>query len=244
MGARQLSGLSLPAMPPWPTLRRGLMMALAGTMLILAAYMLWFRDSSFVKVERVDVIGAETAPDVTAALTTEAGKMTTLHVDDDALRATVADDPAVLSLSTDADFPHSLTITVDLRRPAGWLDVDGGTVVAGDGVILASGVDRPEGVPTLDVEPSPSGARVDGPALVTARTLGAAPAALLAEAQSATLDPQHGPVVTLSGGIELRFGDPSRADQKWSAAAAVLANRQFEGASYIDLSVPSRPVSG
>lgn len=244
MGARQLSGLSLPAIPPWPTLRRGLLMALAAVVLILAAYMLWFRNSSFVKVERVEVVGAETAPDVSAALTAEAGSMTTLHVDDDALRAAVADNPAVLSLSTNADFPHGLTITVDLRRPAGWLDADGGTVVAGDGVVLASGVDRPGGVPTLDVAPSSTGSKVDGPALVAARTLGAAPAELLAQTESATVDTQHGPVVTLDGGIELRFGDPSRADQKWSAAAAVLANPQFHGAAYIDLSVPSRPVSG
>ena len=244
MGARPLSGFSLPAIPSWPVMRRWLLIAAAVAVTLVAAYMLWFRNSSFVSVERVEVVGAETDPRVSSALTAEASSMTTLHVDDGALRAAVADDPAVLSISTDADFPHGLTITVDLRRPAGWLDVDGGTVVAGDGVILSSGVDRPDGVPTIDVEPSTIGSKVDGPSLVAARTLGAAPAALLAQTESATVDTEHGPVVTLAGGIELRFGDPSKADQKWRAAAVVMAQPTFHGAAYIDLSVPARPVSG
>jgi cell division septal protein FtsQ len=244
MGARPLSGFSLPEMPSWPVFRRRLLMALAVVVVLGAAYVFWFRNSSFVQVERVEVVGAEESPQVSAALTAEAGSMTTLHVDDDALRAAVADDPAVLSISTDADFPHGLTITVDLRRPAGYLDADGGTVVAGDGVILGSGVDPPDGLPTIDAEPTSTGAKVEGPALVAARILGAAPAALLAETESSNVDPENGPVVTLTGGLELRFGDPSKADQKWRAAAAVLANPTFHGAAYIDLSVPSRPVSG
>ena len=244
MGARPLSGLSLPPMPSWPVVRRRLVVAGGVIAVLLAAYMLWFRNSSFVAVERVEVIGAEAAPQVAAALNAEAGSMTTLHVDDDALRAAVADDPAVLSLSTDADFPHGLTITVDLRRPAGYLDADGGTIVAGDGVVLATGAERPDGLPTIEAEATSTGAKVDGPALVAARTLGAAPAALLAQTESSGVDPEHGPVVTLDGGIELRFGDPSKADQKWRSAAAVLADPELDGASYIDLSVPSRPVSG
>ena len=58
MGARPLSGISLPEMPSWPVLRRRLLMALAIIVVIGAAYMFWFRNSSFVQVERVEVVGA------------------------------------------------------------------------------------------------------------------------------------------------------------------------------------------
>ena len=58
------------------------------------------------------------------------------------------------------------------------------------------------------------------------------------------MDDDAGPVVQLTGGLELRFGDPSRAQQKWQAATAVLASPDFEGAEYLDLSVPGRPVAG
>lgn len=244
MGARSISGLGLPPMPSWRVMRRRLLIALALLVTIAAFYLFWFRDSSFVRVERIEVTGAETDPGVANALTAEAGDMSTLHVDDGALRAAVADDPSVLSISTDTDFPHGLTIAVELRRPAGYLEADGGTVVAGDGVILATGADRPDGVPLIEADPTSIGEKVNGPALLAARTLGAAPEALLAQTESGSVDPQYGPVVTLHGGIELRFGDPSKADQKWRAAAAVLADPDLDSASYIDLSVPSRPALG
>ena len=37
---------------------------------------------------------------------------------------------------------------------------------------------------------------------------------------------------------------PGEAGLKWKAAAAVLASSDFEGAAYLDLSVPERPVAG
>ena len=220
-------------------------MSLALLFLLLAGYMLWFRDSSFVRIETVEVAGAEGAPDVVADLTTAAGDMSTLHVDRTALFASVADDPAVLSLTTDVDFPHGLTITVDLRQPAGYVDADGGAVVAADGIILATGLEQPEGLPMIDADSSTlAGSKVEGSAATSARVLGSAPEELMPMVESATIDSDGSPVVTLDGGIELRFGSPSQADLKWRAAAAVLADSGVDVASYIDLSVPSRPVLG
>ena len=235
----------MPAMPDWDAARRWVGIALIMLFVLAAAYMFWFRDSSFVAVERVEVVGAEGAPDIAADLTAAAGEMTTLHVDADALRQAVADDPAVLGIATDTDFPHGLTIEVDLRRPAGYLEDDGGTIVAADGVILASGVDRPEGVPTIEAEGSAlAGERAEGAALTSARVLGEAPEELLPLVETATIDGDGGPIVTLEGGIELRFGTPAQADLKWRAAATVLADSKVDVASYIDLTVPDRPVLG
>ncbi len=232
-------------MPRWEVARRYLTIALVALLVLGTAYMLWFRDSSFVAVERVEVVGAEDSPAIAAELTEAAGEMTTLHVDSTALRQVVADEPAVLAISTDTDFPNGLTIEVDLREPAGYLEADGGTVVAADGVVLATGVEPPEELPVIEADGSVvSGGRAEGAALTSARVLGEAPEPLLPLVESAAIDGDGGPIVTLDGGIELRFGTPAQADLKWRAAATVLADSQVDVASYIDLSVPDRPVLG
>jgi hypothetical protein len=51
-------------------------------------------------------------------------------------------------------------------------------------------------------------------------------------------------VVDLRGAPELRFGDGTRAADKWSAAVAVLSSPERGAPSYLDVSVPDRPVSG
>ena len=43
---------------------------------------------------------------------------------------------------------------------------------------------------------------------------------------------------------EIRFGDGSRARDKWGAAVTVLSSNQRGSPSYLDVSVPDRPVSG
>ena len=241
MGAR-----SLTFAPRMPDLRRlGRRAGVVGIALVVlvAGYMLLLRDSSLVAVERVSVTGAEREPAVEAALAAAATEMTTLHVDEDALRAAVADQPSVLALDATADFPHGLTIEVDVRRPVAYLEANGGTILAEDGVALDTGVERPVGVPAVEVEAAVVGGRAEGAALALARVLGASPEVLLTQAESARVT-EEGPVVSVGPGIELRFGDPSKAELKWSAAAAILADPNLDSAAYIDLSVPSRPVIG
>lgn len=244
MGARPLIRPALPAVPAWPVLRRRLAIALVVLAALGALYLLWFRDSSLVAVKEVTVTGAEGDPGAETALAQAGVEMTTLHVDQGALWEAVADDPAVVRIDPRPDFPHGLEIAVDLRKPAAYLEADGGTLLAGDGVVLATGSERPAGLPLIDVADPALGGRASGAALALARILGPAPKALARRVQEAGADPRDGPIVTLSGGIELRFGDPSEAAAKWDAAAAVLSSPDFAGAAYIDLSSPARPVAG
>ena len=162
----------------------------------------------------------------------------------DALRAAVVGEPSVAGLSADADFPHGLTVTVDLRPPAGFLDGDGGALIAADGTVLATGIDRPGGLPLIAADPEVLGARASGDALAGAQVLGGLPRVLAPQVEQVAIDQDHGPVATLDGGIEVRFGDASRAETKWRAVAAVIANPDFTSANYLDVSVPSRPVAG
>jgi cell division septal protein FtsQ len=211
---------------------------------LFAGYMLWFRDSSLVAVERVDVTGADLSPEVEARLSEAGLGLSTLHLDRSALEGAVADDPSVVALKIDTDFPHGLAVDVQSRTPAGWLDSDGGALIAADGTVLATDVKRSEGVPAIEADSSSLGDRADGEALAAARVLGAAPGPLQGQVDNARIDGEHGVVVEVTGGIELRFGDPVNAEDKWRAATAVLADPSLTSATYIDLSVPSRPVAG
>lgn len=247
MGARPLSriaALRIPRMPRWRIVRRRLLFAGLLLALLATLYLVWFRDSSLVRVDRVEIVGAEGNPGVAGALESAAAQQSTLHLDVGALRAAVADEPSVAGLSADADFPHGLTVTVDLRRPAGFLERGGGAVIAADGTVLATGIDRPAGLPVITADPEALGDRAGGDALAGAQILGSLPRVLAPQVEQVAIDSDHGPVATLAGGIEVRFGDSSGVEAKWRAVAAVLANPEFTSANYLDVSVASRPVAG
>lgn len=247
--ARSLPRPSLGFLPPGPVLRRRLAVLVVALASLAAAYHFWFRDSSLVAVEAVRISGVEERPELASQLESAALDQTTLHVDEQALVDVISDDPAVRGVSATADFPHRLTIEVDLRDPIGYVP-SAGAVVAGDGVVLDHTSERPEGLALIEVEDAASGSgeTIEGNALTVAKTLAPAQTPLLAplfdKVDGARMDGEYGVVVTLGEGIELRFGDRNDADLKWRAAAAVLADPKLETATYIDLSVPDRPVVG
>ena len=242
--ARSISRIRVPRTPSWQKVRRRLLALAIVLVALAAAYFLWFRASSFVQVQDVTVTGAEGDPAVETALASAGVGLSTLHLDEAALQVAVAEDPNVASLTAVADFPSGLKIEVDLRRPAGYVEVGGGAVIASDGVVLATGLERPDGLALIKTESTTLAGRADGSTLDVAHVLGAAPEGIAAQVESGRVDPEYGPAVTLAGGVELRFGDTTRADLKWLAAGAVIADQDFEGAAYLDLSVPSRPVAG
>lgn len=98
-------------------------------------------------------------------------------------------------------------------------------------------------LPSLPLSEPPAGGRLAGPMLQQARVLGAAPPALRPYIASSYYG-ESGVDVNLRSGIELYFGDPSQLSQKWSAAAAVLANPQISALDYVDLHAPRHPAIG
>ncbi|MFN8113342.1 MAG: cell division protein FtsQ/DivIB [Solirubrobacterales bacterium] len=241
--ASRLSRRPSLSLPAWPRLRNRLIVAFLILAALFAAYMFWFRDSSMVAIENVEVTGADVTPGVEDQLTAAATGLSTLHLDRGAIEEAVADDPSVVALKIETDFPHGVTIDVQSRTPAGWVDADGGTLLAADGTVLATGAEHPDGIPEIAGGES-VGERATGEELAAARVLGAVPGPLQEQVVKASVDDRHGVVAELNGGIELRFGAPGNADQKWDAAATVLADPKLTSATYIDLSVPSRPVVG
>jgi Cell division protein FtsQ len=113
--------------------------------------------------------------------------------------------------------------------------------VAGNGAVvrwLAPPEDPP--LPRLPLEEVPEGGRVRGTALEQVRVLAAVPEQLRPYVESSYFG-ESGVDVTLTTGIELRFGDSSQARRKWRAAAAILADSSVTALDYVDLHAPGRP---
>lgn len=214
---------------------------------LLGTYWFWFRDSSFVAVERVTVEGVSGpgSDQVTAALTEAAGSMTTLHVRSDELEAAVAGFPTVIGVEADADFPKALTVTVRDRPPAMLAsEGDRELPVAGDGTVLA-GLDVGDAkLPVVEVAKLPEAGALTGADLDMASVVGAAPEPLHELIEGVEISGDEGVEVTLEGDVPVYFGSAERAVEKWAAAAAILAQPKLEHLTYVDVRVPERPAVG
>jgi hypothetical protein len=95
-------------------------------------------------------------------------------------------------------------------------------------------------LPRLPLDEVPKGGQVRGPSLEQVRILAAVPDDLRPYVESSSFG-ESGVDVTLTTGIELRFGDATQAGRKWRAAAAVLADPSVTAVDYVDLHAPGRP---
>jgi cell division protein FtsQ len=219
---------------------------MAVTLAVLSGlYFFWLRDSSLVRVEHVRVTGVSgaNAQRIATRLTVAARGMTTLNVDDDALREAVAAFPAVRGVHTEAGFPHTLKIVVSERVPAAALTAGRHSIaVASDGTLLPGTGTR--SLPTIPMRNLPAGSHLTN--LGTLRALAvltAAPARLRARIEE--LEKGKGGLrAILRGGGTVVFGGPDLLAVKWLAAAAVLADPSARGARYLDVRIPRRPVAG
>ncbi len=205
----------------------------------------WLRDASVVQVRDVFVTGLSSSeePAIRDALKAAALDMTTLHVREDQLRAAVAAYPSIAGISTDAKFPHKLSIEVRERAPVAAIESGAGRVAAaGDGRVLR-GL-KVADLPTLRVHSAPAGERVtDRKTLGALAVAGGAPPELRGRIDRLWSGPR-GLTVDLQNGPVLVFGSGSDAARKWVAAVRVLADPSSQGATYLDLRVPERVAAG
>jgi cell division protein FtsQ len=235
------AALALP--PAW---RRRVAAALAALLALAALYLVWFRNSSFVRVDQVDISGLSgpQSKSIRTALVDAGLGMTTLHVRDAALRDAVSAFPVVRSVSATGDFPHGLRIQVELNLPIAVLHTAAGrTPVADDGLLLPD-VPVTPGLPTLNAGGTPPTKRVSaGRAFALLHVASLAPAPLRPRIRDIGFG-ANGIVAHLRRGPYLIFGSADRLDAKWLAAARVLASPSARGATYIDLRLPDRPAAG
>jgi cell division protein FtsQ len=226
--------------------RRRVVAAAVAVLLLWAVYMLFIRNLPLFSIDEVTVTGATTNEQaIKRAVEQVAGDMTTLHLKDDELRSVVAHFPTVASVGATTSFPHTLHVTVTERLPVAFVKVgDRRTAVSADGYLLLGAAFDRKALPLIEGA-TPSGARLDPDSAAQAAILGATPTAIRRHISgSAWSDDDGGVVIGLDNGPDLRFGDGSRADDKWTAALAVLASPEHGSPSYLDVSVPDRPVAG
>lgn len=235
--------------------RRFTVVALIAAVALGALYYGWFRDSALVQVEEVTVVGL-TGPDagrVRETLRRAGLDMTTLHVREDDLRRAVEAEPSILSLRATPDFPHKLRIDVTENHPVASIVIPGsGRVpIAGNGTLMpgeSAGAPVPEiriqGVARTGRAGTAAARLRDERAAPLLRAAAAAPPALLRRATAIERRKGEGIVVHLKSGPRVMFGDDSRLADKWRAAAGVLASTHAQGAAYVDVRLPDRPVAG
>jgi cell division protein FtsQ len=228
-------------------IRRWLIFGITALVVLWSLYTFWFRHSSFVKVEHVTVKGLNTndADRIRQALTSTARDMSTLDVNQAALLSAVASYTAVKDVVATAHFPHGLTIRVIQERPVALLQTDGSHVLlAADGSVLR-GIRAGGPLPAIRTRSAaPTRTLTDPLALTELQVAAAAPPALARRIASIGSGKTRGLVVRLRNGPQIIFGDGTRLDAKWAAAAGVLADSASKGATYVDVRLPERPVAG
>lgn len=135
---------------------------------------------------------------------------------------------------------------VHLPRATARIGTGSGAVAVGRDGTLLRWLPAPEesSLPELPLSEAPRGkTRLAGTLLQQARVLGACPAALRPYVSSSFYG-ESGVDVKLRSGVELRFGDASRALAKWRAVATVLADPSIEALDYVDVHAPGRPSVG
>jgi cell division protein FtsQ len=230
--------------PSWRSL-----LVLVGLVAIAALLYLGARETSVFAIRTVDVRGAppSVAAEVRRAMSPLEGK-SLLALGESDVDGRLAVLPDVASASYDRAFPHTLAIVVVpeqpvavVRRGAGsWLVSARGrilrTVALGalpglPRVWLAGGTDPPVGT-TLAPE---SGAAATA-ALAVARRVGFRAPIAGATVSDGTL------ALKLRSGLELRLGASNDVALKLAVAARIMPILGSE-TSYLDVSVPSRPVA-
>lgn len=207
----------------------------------------WFalRDSGLVRVDDVSVDGVSgpQAQQIRQALEAAARRMTTLHVDEQALADAVASFPVVASVTAEAHPPRRLDIAVVLHEAVAALaHGDERVAVAEDGSILEGTLTK--GLPLVPVAAPPGGRRLAEPeALSMVALLADAPDELRERITGVDIG-ARGLVAEVADGPRLFFGPPFELPAKWAAATRVLADAAARGAEYLDVRVPERPAAG
>jgi cell division protein FtsQ len=227
-----------------PRLR--LLLAAAFLVAVLGAGWAWLRDSSFVRVTDVEVVGAKSSaePRIRAALDAAGRGMTTLHVRESDLEQAVAGFPSIAAVRARTDFPHRLVIEVVERRAAAVIALgDERLAVTGSGLLLRD-VAPPSGLPEVTVDGALSAARVQDRRTLSALAVAAAAPPALRRRTARVVYGPRGITAELDGGPPLIFGTGDDAALKWASAARVLADPSAAGAMYLDLRVPGRVAAG
>jgi cell division protein FtsQ len=229
--------------------RRRLRVLVAAATAIGVAVAAWLAvTSTLLDVDRIVVRGTAAVPDdvVRSAAGVEPGDALLL-VDLGAVEQRVEAVPAVLDARAQRDLPDGLRIAVVEREPTAWANRGDGTVAIFDAtgrVIAEAPADAHPPLPEIGGLPRlPAAGRTSAGAATATGVLADLPAELRARVVTTVV---FGGVVTLGldDGVEVRLGPPRSVAAKARTAVAVLAALGGTPVAYVDVRVPSAPVTG
>jgi cell division protein FtsQ len=207
------------------------------------------RETALFGVHQIAVEGAPpgVARQVERALGETRGT-SLLAVDVAAARTAVQALPWVADVSFDRAYPHTLRVTVTPERPVAVARQGPSSfLVSASGRVVArvdKGV-RPELARIWvrsDVKLEP-GLPVAGDSLAAVEAVSPLAGSGFPERVTSVTVGEEAITLRLRSGLELRLGEPVDLDLKLAVAAAALPKLQ-PGATYLDVSVPERPVAG
>lgn len=207
------------------------------------------RETALFSVRQVAVEGAPpgVARQVERALGETRGT-SLLAVDVAAARSAVQSLPWVAAVSFDRAYPHTLRVRVTIERPVAVARQGVSSfLVSADGRVVAR-VDkgkRPELARIWvrsDVKLEP-GVPVSGDTLAAVNAVSPLEGSGFPRRVTSVTVGEEAITLRLRSGLELRLGEPVDLDLKLAVAAAALPRLQ-PGATYLDVSVPERPVAG
>lgn len=213
---------------------------------------LWLRSSSVFAVRTVTVTATQhvTREQISRVTSAVLGK-SLLRLSTRSVEEALVTLPYVRSAEVHRSFPNTLDIRLEEYEASARLQTGNGAILilADNGRVLESvngseAAELPLIVSSDSVSPAVGGQ-------VPAEILAAIPIALLLRTEQLgrilhvdhiSVSSMGGLAVMLTGGTELRLGDPSKLEQKLTVAAAVMEQclRDGEQPEYIDVSVPDR----
>jgi cell division protein FtsQ len=233
------------ALPSGRALVLGFALLTAGVLGYVAA-----RETSLFALRSISISGAppRVAAHVRAALAPLEGR-SLVGLNEGAVERRLAGLPDVADVSFDRDFPHTLRVFVTpahsiamLRRgPSAWIVSSDGRVIRPAGLFAAPKLPRIWVPRTTAVE---AGAPVgDSDAMRAVRAVADARRARFATRIVTVRASDHELTFVLPGRLELRLGDRSALGLKLAVAQRLLPMVRTTS-TYLDLTVPERPVAG
>jgi cell division protein FtsQ len=229
--------------------RRSILVGLALIVLAAGAYVAARKTSTFA-VAHLEIVGA--SPEVQKQVRREIAPLvgtSLLALDGSSLERRIEALPAVVSVGYDRAFPHTLRLTIVPETPVAVLRRGAETwLLSGRGRIVAHIPART--YPSLPRIWVPRATQVAAGAFVAPDGAGSAARALALAlaarfpARIATAAMTHRELVLrLRSGLEVRLGEPTDVRLKLAVAWRALRGLPA-GATYLDVSVPGRPVAG
>lgn len=222
--------------------------SLLGTFALLGYAAFWVWNSPFFKISEVEVIGTQRIAASAVIESTGILGESMFNADLAGAQRELYKEPLVYGVRMERDWPHTIRITIEERRPWGTWEQSGVEyTIDRDGVVLGVGP-APEGSPVI--RSSEQGNRVQGDRVdyqavdAAAELYEKLPRQLGTTVAEVAFIQGKGVQVTTTNGLTALFGDSSAISYKLSVWAALAAEAQSRRINYttIDLRYGNRPV--